>query len=132
MPKNVTFDTLADAIEEELTIYNDEIIDNVKEIARTKMSELVKTTRATAPVGRRKKHYRSNITSRKESESKRSVTYVWYVRAPDYRLSHLLNNGHALRNGGRYKGTNFITNASEKILDEYEEEVREVIQKNDS
>ena len=49
------------------------------------------------------------------------------MKGSNYRLSHLLNDGHQSRNGGRVQGTGFITKASEEILEEYEKEVEEVI-----
>ena len=91
------------------------------------MSRLVKETKTTAPVGHRQKHYRDSIKSKKTSETDRSVEYVWYVAGSDYRLSHLLENGHALRDGGRVEGTHFIQKASDPILEEYLKAVEEVI-----
>ena len=128
MSANTSLDKLSEAISRELTIYGQNVIDGVKAEAKKSMARLVKQTRATAPVGERKEHYRDSITSRKESEDNRSVTYRWYVKGSDYRLSHLLENGHALRNGGRTTGTHFIQNASEPILADYEKAIEEVIQ----
>lgn len=128
MSTGVSIDGLADAIKEELTIYSKDIINGIKLKAKESMSELVEQTKATAPVGNRKKHYKDSITSKKAEESDRSVKYVWYVNGPDYRLSHLLENGHALRNGGRYSGTQFIKNASDPILDKYIKAVEELIE----
>ena len=87
---------------------------------------LVKNTKATAPVGNRRKHYRDNIKS-KEIKNLRGSTYIWYVDGSDYRLSHLLENGHALRNGGRVEGTHFIKNAPDPIIEQYLKAVEEVI-----
>lgn len=120
-------DQLSDAINNELTIYSQHIIDGIKEEAKKSMKELVRQTKATAPVGKRKRHYKDSITSKKTAENDRAVTYTWYVKGSNYRLSHLLENGHALRNGGRTTGTHFIQNASEPILEQYLEAVREVI-----
>lgn len=108
-------------------MYGQNVIDGVKIKAKQSMDQLVKDTKATAPVGKRKKHYRDSIKSKKTSENDRSVTYTWYVDGPDYRLSHLLENGHALRNGGRVEGTHFIKNASDPILEQYIKAVEEVI-----
>jgi hypothetical protein len=91
------------------------------------MDQLVKDTKTTAPVGNRKKHYRDSIKGKKTSDDDRSVTYTWYVDGPDYRLSHLLENGHVLRDGGRVEGTHFIKNASDPILEKYIKAVEEVV-----
>lgn len=124
---NIQIEQLAETIEQELTTYSDNIIDGIKQVSKSNMDKLVQKTKATAPVGRRKRHYRSNITSKKQSENPRGISYLWYVRGSDHRLSHLLNNGHQSRNGGRVQGTGFITKASEEVLEEYEKEVEEVI-----
>jgi hypothetical protein len=123
----ISVDQLSEAIEQELTLYNQSIIDSIKKEAKKSINQLVKDTKATAPVGKREKHYRDSIKSKKLSEDDRSVTYVWYVDGADYRLSHLLENGHALRNGGRTTGTHFIKKASDPILTRYIEAVEEVI-----
>lgn len=123
----VNIDSLADAINQELTIYSREITDKIKTEAKNSMKELVKKTKETAPVGHRQKHYRDNITSRKVREDDRGAEYQWYVDGPDYRLSHLLEKGHALKDGGRVEGTHFIANASEPILAEFERKVEEAV-----
>lgn len=118
---------LADAIERELTIYSREVTEVIKKEARKHMKELVEKTKETAPVGNRDRHYRDNITSKKESDTDRGASYVWYVEGSDYRLSHLLENGHALRDGGRTEGTHFIQKASEPIIADYIAKVEEAI-----
>lgn len=123
----IPLDLLGETINNELTIYSDNVIEGVKKQAKKSMSQLVNKTKTTAPVGERQKHYRDSITSKKLTENNRSVSYLWYVKGSNYRLSHLLNNGHALRNGGRVEGSHFITNASEEILETYEKAVEEVI-----
>ena len=123
---SVSVGQLSEAIGKELTLYGQNVIDGIKKEAKKSMDQLVKDTKATAPVGNRKKHYRDSIKGKKTSENDRSVTYTWCVDGPDYRLSHLLENGHALRNGGRVPGTNFIKNASDPILEQYIKTVEEV------
>ena len=123
----VSIDTLSDAINRELTIYSQEVTNKIKLEAKSSMKELVKKTKATAPVGKRDKHYRDNIKSRKLKEDDKGAEYQWYVDGSDYRLSHLLEHGHATRNGGRVEGTHFIAKASEPILAEFERKVEEAV-----
>lgn len=54
-------------------------------------------------------------------------SYVWHVKAPDYRLTHLLVHGHATKDGGRTKGNPFLANALAQVLPEYERKVEEVL-----
>lgn len=124
---SISIGDLNEAISKELTLYSKSVIDGVKKEAKKHMDQLVKDTKATAPVGKRTKHYRDSIKSKKTEENDRSVSYTWYVEGSDYRLSHLLENGHALRDGGRTEGTHFIKNATDPILDRYIEAVEEVI-----
>lgn len=126
MSATISVDQLSEAVNQELTLYSNEIIKGVKKQAKVSMDQLVKETKATAPVGRRRKHYKDSIRSKKQSENDRSVSYLWYVEGSDYRLSHLLENGHALRKGGRYDGTHFIANALEPIIEEYISKCEEV------
>ena len=123
---SVSVGQLSEAIARELTLYGQNVIDGVKKEAKKSMDQLVKDTKATAPVGKRQKHYRDSIKGKKTDENDRSVTYTWYVDGADYRLSHLLENGHALKNGGRVEGTHFIKNASDPILLQYIQAVEEV------
>lgn len=124
---NIEIGDLNDAINRELTIYSQEITATIKNEAKSHMDQLVKETKKTAPVGNRQKHYRDNISSQKTSDNDRGASYAWYVKGSDYRLSHLLENGHALRNGDRVEGTHFIQNASEPILADFAEKVEEAI-----
>lgn len=123
----VSIDALTDEINRELTIYSNEITEAIKKEAKSHISELVKKTKETAPVGHRQKHYRDSIKSQKTSENDRGVAYTWYVEGSDYRLSHLLENGHATRDGGRVEGTHFIKKASDPILADYIAKVEEAI-----
>ena len=127
MSKTIDTDELSDAIAKELSIYGQNVIEGIKNEAKTHIKQLVKDTKATAPVGNRSKHYRDSIKSKKTMEKPRAIEFTWYVDGSDYRLSHLLEKGHALRDGGRTEGTHFIQNASDPILEDYLKAVEEVI-----
>lgn len=125
--KLIQIDELNSTIQGVLEEYNENIVNGIKKNTKQAMNDLVKNTKETAPVGRRNKHYRDNISSRTESETHNGIVKVWYVKGPDYRLSHLLNNGHALRGGGRYPGTNFITKAVDAVVAWYTAKIEEVV-----
>lgn len=122
-------------MEQVLTIYTEEINEKLREITRESMKQLVKETKATAPRGRRKGQYRKNITADYTGTNKsarglrgQKVNAIWHVKAPDYRLTHLLVKGHATNDGGRTTPNPFLQNALDKVLPEYEQKVQEVLQ----
>jgi hypothetical protein len=123
----VNIDQLNDAIINSLEEYNKEAVEGIKKVTKQAMNELVRDTKNTAPVGNRSRHYKDNITSKTLSESNDGISKLWYVKGSDYRLTHLLNNGHALRDGGRYPGTNFLGKAVDKIVPNYLTKIEEVL-----
>lgn len=123
----IKIEDLNRAITDALDEYQETVVNGLKKSTSQAMRDLVKQTKKTAPVGKRDKHYRDSISSKTLSETRYGIAKMWYVKGPDYRLSHLLNNGHALRDGGRYPGTNFIGKAVDQIVEEYLKEVEEVL-----
>jgi hypothetical protein len=129
MAVKVQIEGLANAINTELKLYSQNIRDGIDRVGEKNIKDLVEDTKNTAPVGKRRKHYKNSIKY-KTRKSRLNTWFIWYVNGSDYRLSHLLENGHALRNGGRIAGTHFIQKATDKMLENYEKDVEEVI-KND-
>ena len=138
MAKGVRVDQLGAAIEQQLTIYSEEVNEKITAATEASMTKLVERTKATAPTGARGS-FRKNITSdsRQLRKAKRSahgglhgrvIKSTWYVKPPDHRLTHLLVHGHATRNGGRTKANPFLQNALDQVLPEYEAKVKEVIE----
>lgn len=123
----IKVDALNEAIKNALDDYNANVVEGLKKNTTRAMKDLVNATKTTAPVGKRTAHYRDNITSQTVSESRYGITKRWYVKGADYRLSHLLNNGHALRDGGRYPGTKFIEKAVDVVLPWYINAVEDTI-----
>ena len=118
-----------------LTIYTEEVNEKLREVTRESMKKLVKETKATAPKGKRNGQYRKKITADftgtvKSSRGLRGqkVNAIWHVKAPDYRLTHLLVYGHATSDGGRTAPNPFLQNALDKVLPEYEQKVQEALQ----
>lgn len=117
-----------------LTLYTEDVNEKLRGLTVESMKALVKETKATAPRGRRKGQYRRNITA-DYTGAKRSVRGLrgqnihatWYVKAPDYRLTHLLVYGHATKDGGRTRANPFLRNAVDKVVPAYERKVQEAL-----
>jgi len=117
---------LDEVIEQTLTLYHQEINESIDEASNEAVKALVKRTRATAPVGARGS-FKKKIAGKLLKKSRNGSTYVWYVKAPDHRLTHLLVKGHATRNGDRTKADPFLSNALKEVLPDYEKKVEEAL-----
>ena len=126
MAKAIKPGDLGAAIEQELTTYHGNVVEKLDKLSETAVKDLVKKTKATAPVGARGS-FKKNIASKQVIKGKRGSTYAWYVKAPDYRLTHLLVHGHATRDGGRTKADPFLQNAVDEVLPKYEKDVEEAL-----
>lgn len=125
---------LGTQMEQVLTVYSDEINENLRQLTSDSMKKLVKETQATAPVGKRKGQYKKNIAgdysgTKATARGLRGLKIhaTWYVKAPDYRLTHLLVHGHATNNGDRTTPNPFLKNAVDHVVPEYEEKVQEIL-----
>lgn len=126
MSKTIKPGDLGAAIAEELTVYHENATNAVDAAGERGIKKLVKLTKASAPVGARG-DFKKSIASKLLKKSNRGNTYVWYVKAPNHRLTHLLVHGHATVNGGRTNGDPFLKNALDDVLPEYEKEVEEAL-----
>lgn len=131
MSKSIKPDDLGDAIRENLEIYSQNVLDAINEAGENAIKKLVKLTKATAPVSRRKGggSLKRNITSTRKP-GLNGDTFIWHVKAPDHRIVHLVVHGHATRTGGRTKSNPFLKNAVDAVLPEYEKAIEEAV-KND-
>ena len=117
---------LGAALQEQLNIYGESVRDGVNDKGQTAIKKLVKLTKQSAPVGIRGS-FKKNISSKEIDKGLGTKSYVWYVKSPDHRLTHLLVKGHATLTGGRTKADPFLQNALDAVLPEYEKAVEEVI-----
>lgn len=117
---------LGAAIEQELTTYHKNVIERVNEAGAQAIEKLKSLTKSTAPVasGSFKRHI---ATAEETNPATGMKQFVWYVKKPDHRLTHLVVHGHATRTGGRTRGNPFLQNALNAVLPEYEENVEEAL-----
>lgn len=134
---NVRADELSAVLEAQLSKYNQDVNDQLAEAVDKSITKLVKITKQTAPKGKRNGQFAKNIAAEKNELKKakrrvhaglhgRVVKATWYVKAPDYRLTHLIVHGHEKKNGDRTKANPFLKNAVDQVLPEYEQAVQEV------
>lgn len=127
--ERVEIGELDKAIRQVLDEYHGDVTERINVASEKTAKRLVKLTRATAPVGHRGK-FKRYITYSEVGKSKGSFagrTFVWHVRPPEYRLTHLLVHGHATRDGGRTRANPFLHNAVDTVAPEYEAKIKEAV-----
>ena len=123
--RKITVDNLGDEIGKILEEYAGDVDKNLdevtKKIGRKGVQALKNDSLSKFPDSKKhKKRYGSTWTSK--AEKKRLYTKATiYNSQPG--LPHLLEHGHASRNGGRVQGTPHISPVEEKLVREFESEV---------
>lgn len=112
------------ALRETLTMYAEDITEAIDEAGREMVEKLVSLTKKTAP--KDSGEFAKNITSKTIRRPSGNV-YVWGVKAPHHRKTHLLVHGHPTPNGDRVDGDPFLQDALDIVLPEYEEKVTEAL-----
>lgn len=116
---------LAFAIQQRLELYSDSVTEKVNASAKTSAFKLLKLTKATAP--KKSGFFRKHLAVKEDSTVHGMKSYLWYVKDPAYRLTHLLVHGHANRDGSRTEGDPFLKDALDEVLPEFEQAVKEAI-----
>lgn len=116
------------------------ITKEVKELVKNTTKELTQSTKKDAPI--KTGEYKRHITYKKTWETSTNATYTWYVKDPEYRLSHLISNGHRLVVGsgkknkipkeiGRTKPNNYLRKNVETAEKKFIKGVKEIIKNAD-
>ena len=109
---------LSAEIAKALSEYSAEIEDKIDLIAEDVVNEAVTELKTTSP--KRHGKYARNWRFKKNAKG----SYVIYNADPTYRLTHLLENGHALRNGGRSQAFPHIKPVEEKVKENFEKRIK--------
>lgn len=122
---NISIDQLGDAISAQLNTFEKNVREGVKKAVDETMDEMVKETKSTAQV--RTGRYKRKISATVGEDTLMTYTKVWHVKKPDYRLAHLLDKGHSLRDGGRYGGNQHVASAEHRAVENFQRRIEEVI-----
>ena len=120
-------DKLQASIDKILQEYGDDVVKDVSAVTKKiaqKGAQAVKQEAASKGWGK-STGYPDGWTSQFESGRVSSQGIIYNKKAPG--LAHLLEHGHALRNGGRAKAFPHIAPVEEKLAEEYEKAVKNAL-----
>lgn len=117
----ISIDQLSNEIAKELTKYEQDIQKGMEKAQDKVAKESVKKLKETSP--KRYGKYASSWGSTRQGTAR-------IIRnAKHYQLTHLLEKGHATRNGGRTRKFPHIRPVEQEAIQELEKEVKDVIRR---
>lgn len=124
MAAGINIDNLAAAIAKGLEEYSEEVTQAIKKAVDDTAKEAADELKQKSP--KRTGAYGKDWTSKKAYEDSRSKRATVYNKKR-YRLTHLLEYGHALRGGGRVDPRPHIKEIEEKAIKDFEARIKEGI-----
>jgi len=121
-------DEMADLINEYLSDFSQEVTDGIKDGTQIVAKEVDIEIKSHITFVEHTKDYVKAFKIKKTSDSQYNRGYTWHVGGDEYRLTHLLENGHALNQGGRAKKYPHIKFGEELAIRRMEEVTRGVIE----
>lgn len=132
MNKKVSVDDLAKEIEKTLQEFADATEDGCESGVKKTAKDAVKKLHSANPKGSGKwgswYKYNHGWTARNEPKKKRKGVLAIIHNKTHYRLTHLLEKGHAKQNGGRIRAFPHIAPVAEEAEDELLENIRKGIE----
>lgn len=129
--KVVSIDKMAETIAGEISLYTHALSDDVVAVAEDVAKKCLEEVRAKSPVrkGPYGGGYRAGWTIKKISRDKTGFPGAIYkiYNKTHYRLTHLLEKGHALRNGGRSEAFPHIRPAEQAASKMLTDEIKQLI-----
>ena len=124
MSKTVKIDDLADEVMKGLTEYSQLATSDMKKAVRKAGNDVRREIQDTAP--KDTGAYAKSWTVKKTKESSEKLEVTVHSRNR-YQLAHLLEYGHALRNGGRAKAQPHIAPAEEHGIEGLEKAIERAL-----
>lgn len=113
---------LADEIMHCLNEYTDEVIEALDKAEESLAEEGVQELKKTSP-------RKTGKYARSWTQKKFRTKHVIHSKKPRYRLTHLLEHGHAKRNGGRVAAITHIKPVEDKLMKEIPKKIKEALGK---
>lgn len=130
MSQNIRIDQLDSAVQRILEEYGEEVKEDVEEVTEKIAKKTKETVKKNAPVGARKGKYKRNIDVKQTKKSALDTEHTIYVKAPEYRLTHLLEFGHAIAGGtGRTTPQKHWQAGQDYVDQNFEKELRDKIER---
>lgn len=120
-------DDFAKAVKEALEDYSDEVIQATKNAVDKTAKEVNEEIKKRVSFNQRTKKYVRAFKIKTVEETRFNKSQVWYVSNGQHRLSHLLEFGHATKNGGRTRAFPHIKYGEELALRRLPELIEEGI-----
>lgn len=103
---------LVNEIARALEDYSDEVTENLDQAKDEISKEAVSALKATSP-------NRSGDYAKNWSRKKTKYGWIVFNKDPTYRLTHLLEFGHMMRNGGRTKAIPHIEPVEQSVIEKF-------------
>jgi len=130
MSNNIKSEELSKAILDYLNDYKEDIEEDVQQTTDEVLKEAKKELQETSPrdgIARKTKYYKGWAIKSKTKRNGKYTKVIW--NKTNYQLTHLLEFGHATRNGGRTKAIPHIRPVEEKykveFVDRLEKKIKE-------
>jgi len=118
---------MADLIAEYLSNFSQEVTDGVKDATGIVAKEVNTEIKAHITFKEHSHDYVKAFRIKMDYETQYNRGYVWHVTGDQYRLTHLLEDGHALNIGGRTKAYPHIKFGEQLAIKRMEELTLEAV-----
>lgn len=121
----IELNELAKVVNEAIKECADDIVQGGEEICERAAKTARKYLRQNSP--ERSGAYKKSWQVEKSKGGLGKFSIKVYSKAPHYRLTHLLENGHAIRGGtGRVQGTPHISKAEKLAVEQIEKDIKKL------
>jgi hypothetical protein len=124
---SIDINRLAAQIANELATYSQDVVEKVDTSSDKVGKAAVRKLKQISP--KKSGDYAKSWTMKTQSEVGQPNKRIIHVKKPHYRLTHLLEFGHAKVGGGRVPGKPHIRPVEEEVIREFTREVEEAIRR---